>query len=199
MARHSSRQLRDRFGTDDPDEIKLKLDKLAVYEAEAETRRQEGLTAAEKEKERADNAERERDDARTALQRQVDSQTFTEFDGAARTAIGKYFEDDADTTDYAMDRLKKHVLALDDADLKEPAKVFDSWAKEYAEKHPKFAKSAPAPEKPKPKEIALDTGSKAQRPEKDDPKLATKTARPGQINSMNKVEYANHKKSLGLA
>lgn len=203
LARHSKKELRDAFGTDDIAEIKSKLAKHDEYAAKAEEERRAQLTKEQKlqedlerEKKRAEKAERE-------LQSTVDRQAFAEYDQVAKGIFDKYFDDDPDTREFVESRLKKHVASLDDkdapADPKKAEKVFDKWAKEYAEKHPKYAKKAPEEPKPEPKKIALNTGASPTKPEKGDPKAVTKTARPGQANTMSKAEYAAYKRQNGIA
>lgn len=203
LQRHTKKELREHFGTDDPGEIKSKLEKFAEYEAKAEEERRKQLTREqqlqedlEREKRRAEKAERD-------LQNTVDRQTFAEYDAVAKSVFDKYFDDDEDTRDFVAARLKKHVFAMDDkeapSDPKKAEKVFDAWAKEYAKKHPKYAKKAPEPEKPEPKKIALNTGTAPTKPERGNPDVATKTPRPGQANSMSKAEYAEWKRRHGIS
>lgn len=208
LARHSKKELRDHFGTDDPEEIKAKLAKFSEYEAKAEEERRKALSDKEKadedlrkERERAEKAE-------AAYQRAIDAQTFSEYNATADKVFDKYFEADEDTREFVMSRLHKHVLALDEKDApndaKKAAKLFDKWAKEYAEKHPKYAIKAAVVEDETPdakavKKITLSTGSNPDRPERGDPALTTKTPKPGQVNSMTKPEYAAYKRSQGLS
>ena len=62
LDRHTKAELRSRFGTDNPDEIKTKLDQLATYEAERETARLAALSDLERANEAKARAEGERDE-----------------------------------------------------------------------------------------------------------------------------------------
>ncbi len=203
LARHSKKELREHFGTDDPEEIKAKLAKFGEYEKKAEEERRQALSDKEKsdedlrkEKERADKAE-------AAYQRAIDAQTFSEYNATATKVFDKYFEADEDTREFVTSRLHKHLLSLDDkeapADAKKAEKYFDKWAKDYAEKHPRYAIKVEEEKKDEKQKISLSTGANPNRPEKGDPNLVTKTAKPGQANSMTKTEYAAFKRSQGLS
>jgi len=194
LNRHTKKELKERFGTDDYDDIKAKLDKLAAFEDQAEKARLKSLSDLERAKEET-KAEKARADAAVAEhQKLLDRQAFSEYDGIGKAAIAKHFADDPDIVEFALDRLKKHVVGLDDADLEKPEKAFDAWAKDYVKKHPKYAKPA-AEEVPT---IKLTNGATPQRPEKASPTEGSKTARPGAVNSMSKSEYAAFKKQRGL-
>lgn len=197
LTRHTKRELRDRFGTDDFDQIKIRLDKLALFEQEAEAKRLAALSELEREREERQKAEDRARKAEEAYQRSIDAQTFAEYDKTASAALSKHFDSDPDVQAFVTERLKKHVLSLEDGDLKDPQKVFDAWAKEYAAKHPRYAKREE--QAPEPKKIALNTGADTERPEREpQPNMRTKTAKPGQANTMSRAEYAAYKRSVGL-
>jgi hypothetical protein len=196
LARHTKKELRERFGTDDLDKIKTDLKELETLRAESEERRRAALSElqksqedAKKEKERADKAEKK-------YQQALDAQTFAEYDRDALDSISTLVA--PKHAKRALRELKEHVLTLEEADLKKPKKVFDAWAKEFVKENPEFAK--PAPEEPK--KVGLTTGGSAnakgtQVKSKTD--LTTKTPKPGQANSMSRKEYAEYKRSVGLS
>lgn len=211
LARHTKKEIRARFGTDNLDDIKTKLDKLDAIEAENEKKRREQLTKEQKLQEDLDREKKAREKAEKAHQRVVEQQAYSQYESSASSAITTHFEPGFEK--FAMRELKDHLLTLPDSDVpsdpKKAAKVFDEWAKKFVKENPKYAKAAPAPKaddeegekekKPEPKKIALNTGANPNRPEKGDPNQAKKTARPNQTNTMTKSEYAQWKRERGLA
>lgn len=194
LSRHTKNQIKERFGTDDLDAIKAKLAKAEEYETQQEERRKKSLSREAALKEDLDKEKALRLEAEEKYQRTIDSQEIAEVDHTATSILSKYIDEDA--MDLAVIKLKKHVMSLDDDDLKKPEKVIEEWAKEFAEKSPKYARAKEAEEEVR--EIALNTGSGARRPEpmKND---ATKTPRPGQANSMSRAEYNAWKRRQGLS
>lgn len=70
LARATRSELKERFGTDNPDEIKAKLDKLATFEAQQEEQRLASLSELEREREarvKAESTAKEWEDQYTAL------------------------------------------------------------------------------------------------------------------------------------
>lgn len=212
LARHTKKEIRARFGTDNLDDIKAKLDKLDSIEAEQEKKRREQLTKEQKLEEDLQREKKAREKAEKAHQRVVEQQAYTQYETSASSAITAHFEPGFEK--FAMRELKDHLLTLPDSDVpsdpKKAAKVFDEWAKKFVKENPKYAKAVtPAPpkeeeekeevKKPEPKKIALNTGANPQRPEKGDQGQAKKTARPNQTNTMSKAEYAAWKRERGLA
>lgn len=198
LDRHTKKELRERFGTDDYAQIKKDLDELKTLREEKETKRRAELSENEKLKEDLAKEKKAREEAEARAQKTVDAQTFAEYDQTAKEVFGdkvapKHMK-------RAMRELKEHILGLEDneapSDVKKAKKVFEKWAKDWLEENPEFAK--PAPDEPK--KIKLSTGAdpNAKR-EKGDPQMAHKTAKPGQVNSMSKAEYAQYKRERGLS
>jgi hypothetical protein len=192
LARHTKKELRERFGTDDFDKIKADLDELTTLRADNEKRRRAEMTELEKAKEDAAAAKAEKAEAEKKYQQAIDSQAFAEYDREAEGALSgavapKHMK-------RALRELKEHVASMDEAELKNPKKVFSSWAKKFVEENPEFAVKAEEPKK-----IPLNTGSKPTKPEKGQPDLAHKTPTPGKVNSMTKSEYLQYKRERGLA
>jgi hypothetical protein len=194
LARHTKSELKAQFGTDDPTEIKAKLDKFAEYEAEKEAARVAALSEQEKLKEEAAAANKRADEAEKKHQRAVDQQVFSEYDREAAGVVGEHVAEKH--VKRAIRELKEHVLSLDDADLAKPKKVFETWTKDFVKENPEFAKAAPPP----PPKIPLTNGADPNaRRERSDVSLATKTPKPGQPNSMSRAEFAQYKRQRGLS
>lgn len=194
LDRHTKKELRERFGTDDVEKIKADLAELKTLREERENKRRAELSENERLKEDLAKEKKAREEAEARAQRTVDAQTFAEYDRDATSTLSELVA--PKHVKRALRELKEHILTLDDADLKKPKKVFEQWAKEFVKENPEFAK--PSPEEPK--KIKLSTGAdpNAKR-EKGDAQLAHKTAKPGQANSMSKAEYAQYKRERGLS
>ncbi len=194
LARHTKAQLREQFGTEDPAEIKAKLDKFAEYEAEKEAARVAALSAQEKLTEERDAAIKKAEEAEKKAQRAQDSVVFAEYDRDAVSVVGELVADKH--VKRAIRELKEHVLGLEDDELAKPKKVFESWVKDFVKENPEFARAAP----PEPKKIGLTNGADPNaRREKSDVDMATKTPKPGQPNSMTRGEFAAYKRQRGLS
>lgn len=198
LDRHTKKELRERFGTDDYTKIKADLDELAGFRAKKEEDRKSALTKEQKLQEERDAEKKRADDAEAKLQKERDTQVFAEYDTTAKEVFADKVA--PKHVKRAMRELKEHILSLDDAEAptepKKAKKVFEKWMKDWLEENPEFAK--PAAEEPK--KIPLNTGSNPNaRREKGDPSLAHKTPKPGAVNSMSKAEYAAYKRERGLS
>lgn len=195
LQRHTKRELRERFGSDDPEEIKAKLDRLADFEKKAEEERRASLSREEQLKEDLAREKKAREDAEKKAQRAQDQQVFAEYDRDASSAVGEVVKEKH--VKRAIRELKEYVLTLDDEDLAEPSKVFSKWAKDFVKENPEFAREQGDPE---PRKIPLSTGTDSRKkPEKGNVDMATKTPKPGQPNSMSKAEFQQYKRDRGLS
>ncbi len=194
LARHSKKELREHFGSDDPAQIKADLAELKTLREEKEAARLASLSEMEKLKEERDTEKKRADEAEKKHQKAIDSQVFSEYDREAASIVGTHVAEKH--VKRAVRELKEHVLSLDDDDLEKPTKVFEAWTKDFVKENPEFAREGA----PEPKKIALTTGSdpNAKR-EKGNMDAATKIPQPGQANSMSKGEYAAFKRQRGLS
>ena len=198
LARHTKKELRERFGTDDPDKIKSELEELKTLREERESKRRADMSEIERAKEDAAKEKKKREEAEAELQRERDTQIFTGFTRDAETALKDVIA--PKHLKRAMREMKEHIVGMDDDDPdlkpgKPLEKFFAKWAKDFVKENPEFAKEAPD----EPRKIALTTGSNPNvRKEKGDPSLTTKTPTPGKVNSMSRGEYAAYKRERGL-
>lgn len=198
LDRHTKKELRERFGTDDYSKIKSDLDELADFRAKKEETRKAALSKEQKLEEEKRLAEKRADDLAAELEKERNQQVFAEYDATAKEVFADKIA--PKHMKRAVRELKEHILSMDEDEApKEPKKAkkaFEKWTKEWLEENPEFAKAAPE----EPKKIALTTGSNPNaRREKGDAELAHKTAKPGQANSMSKAEYAAFKRERGLS
>lgn len=195
LDRHTKRELRERFGTDDFDTIKAKLDAAEKYEQEREEKRRAALTREQRLKEDKAKAEARAQEAETKLQEERDRIEVREVDHTVRSILPKFIRDDKASMKFATFELKQYVLGLDDDEVGDPEKVVEEWAQKFVEEYPQFAREGAAPQA---KEVPLDTGTRPQRPEPL--KGGTeKDPRPGRPNSMTRAEFAAYKRRLGLS
>lgn len=197
LDRHTKKELRERFGTDDYAQIAKDLAELKTLREEKEQKRRAEMSENEKLKEDLAKEKKAREEAERKAQQTVDAQVFAEYDATAKEVFGDRVA--PKHVKRAMRELKEYVLGLEEnetpTDPKKAKKVFEKWTKEWLEENPEFAKPVEEPKK-----IPLNTGSNANaRREKSDPQLAHKTAKPGQVNSMSKAEYAQYKRERGLS
>lgn len=194
LARHSKKELREHFGSDDPTQIKADLAELKTLREEKETARLANLSEIEKVKEQRDAEKRRADEAERKHQKAIDSQVFSEYDREAASIVGTLVAEKH--VKRAVRELKEHVLSLDDEDLAKPSKVFESWAKDFVKENPEFAREG----EPAPKKIALSNGAHPDaKRERGNLDAANKIPQPGQANSMSKAEYAKYKRERGLS
>jgi hypothetical protein len=201
LARHTKTELKSRFGTDDFDEIKTRLDKLADFEKKQEEQRLAQLTETDRLKEQLTAAERRFQDAekraeRAQLQRVLDTE-----DRRAAKILSRYIDDD-DIED-VIPRLARHINGLSDDECVNPDAVIDAWAKDFVEKKPKFAKNKPEEKreaKPPPERVPLTNGPPAGGKPSGSlvPNLGEKTAAPGKPNSMTQAEWLAYKRQNNL-
>lgn len=196
LDRHTKKELRERFGTDDQEKIKADLAELADLRAKRDEKRRAEMSENDKLKEDLAKERKAREDAEAKAQKTVDAQTFAEYDTTAKEVFGDKIA--PKHVKRAMRELKEHIMGLDESetpsDPKKAKKVFDKWTKEWLAENPEFAKQVEEPKK-----IPLNTGANPKRPEKGESNLAHKTAKPGQVNSMSRAEYNEFKRSRGLS
>lgn len=190
LKRHSSKELREHFGTSDPEEIKAKLAKLADYESKEEEARRARLE--EKTRLEEDLAkERTRAEAAEARAKSVQEERIVEKEERRISRLAEKHVD-PDYVEDVLPKLRSHLLEtysekqlskLTDSDI-------ESFFKKLVESKPKLGKdfSAPVVEAKKPETKPLTNGVGDARPA---PASAASTApeyRPGKPNSMSRAE-----------
>lgn len=199
LNRHTKRELMTRFGSDDPVKIKADLDELNTFRTQRDEQRRATLSEIERAKEDATKEKARADDAEAKLQKQIDQSAYGEYDRTAEKVLAQYVDPEA--LELAVGKLKKHVLSLDEEDLAKPDKVFDEWAKDWAKKNPRYAKASDADETPV-RQVKLSTGTSPNAKQDGANRqadAATKTARPGNVGTMTKTEYAAYKRQRGFS
>jgi hypothetical protein len=143
LTRYSKSQLKEHFGTTDPEEIKSKLAKLAKLEADAEEARKAKLSEEEKMKEELarEKARAEAAEARAAAAE--DKHIISVQERRVSSLASKFI--DEDLLEDAMERFANHLRK--NLSPREVAKLKDTdvaeWFEQLAKDKPKFAKSAP--------------------------------------------------------
>jgi hypothetical protein len=149
LERYSRRQLRERFGTDDPDAIKVKLDRAAELERQEDERKRAAMSEQDRLKADLAAAELRNQETEARLREVTDQRTYD----AAETRLSRIAERfiDPDYVDPELTAYAKHLrTAYSKEDL---AKLSDAdiekYFKERVEKKPKLAKDfGVAPPKP---------------------------------------------------
>lgn len=165
LERHTKAELRNRFGTDKPDEIKAKLDRLAELEGAEEARKREAMS----EKERLENdlktERRAREDAERRARMAEDDRVVEKEGDRISRLLGRHIEieDDEDFREAVFKKLARHLksefteeemLNLKDGEI-------EKWAKNYIKDHPRHAKEVQAAIKKEPFTNGGDTRERA--------------------------------------
>lgn len=169
LGRYAKSQLKEHFGTSDPDEIKKKLDKLTKLEAKAEEERLAKLSEDEKNKELLAKERQRAEAAERRAQEAEDRQVVATQDRRVTNFASKFIDEDLveDATErfakFVMKLSPKQVAKLDDGDIQ-------AWFENLAKEKPKFAKGAPAAaartEEKKPAERkSITNGNERRSPE----------------------------------
>lgn len=203
LNRHSKRQLKEQFGTDDVDAIKAKLARAAELEEKEEGRRRDQLS---KEAKLEEDVKKERE-ARTAAEARLDAisnERIVEREEGRITRIAEKYVD-SDVVEGYFKAYAKHLNATYSKKQLETLKdsELEKWWRELAEKKPKIARDYD-PEKVKAdakaakekdekrdekKKVPLNNGLKEERPSaRAAGGSEEKTMKPGQSNSMTTQE-----------
>lgn len=189
LTRHTKKEIKAIFGTDDVDEIMAKQKRLEALEQAEKKREEETLSATQKlEKER--DTEKARADAAEIKARDMAEQRVFDKQENRLTRIADKFLD----SDYIEDNLpklakwlKRNFTKVELKTLKD--KDIQPFFENLIEKKPKLAKDYD-PEKAKPKKVPADNSVKNnERPAaKGSGEGAEKTFAPGKPNSMSREE-----------
>lgn len=193
LARHTKRQLRERFGTDDLEAIAKDLKDVKVLREEKEERRKEQLTKEQRLEEERQSAIKERDEANARAQKLEDERDVSDVGGRyaalAEDFIAPKFLKKPAAREMLFKELAEHLHTKTSGDATKvtPAMVKDFW-KDYAKENPEYSVKPPEVVN-----VPVNTGARSPGPA--DGKTAAgadgtagKTARPGQPNSMTREE-----------
>lgn len=223
LDRYSKRQLKELFGTDNPDEIRAAIAERDTLKQAAEAKRLADLSEVDRLKEQ--NAQSIRR-AETAEQRATQLEEDYAVAGEDRR-IGKILRKhmDADYIPYERKLLAAYLSNATDDELKEADALVEKWAKDRVAAKPIVGRKAAAPvaagdtltaapvatpgspaaAPAAPVAVPLSSGAdpNATRPASpggthQGPALAGKTPEPGKPNSMTPAEYRQYKQSSGL-
>lgn len=202
LDRHSKKSLRDRFGTDDPDAIQAKLDKLDAMEKAEESKRLAEMTENDRLKEQLATEQKARAAAEQRYsdmrERQVLEQEDRRVLGIAEKFIKPKF------IKRWIPDLAAHIAGLDEEDLRNPEQVIESWCRAQAEENPEISVASPPPAPPAPPvpppRVPITTGPEATKPTVTPSGAAlSKTAAPNQPNSMSDSEWKKYKRDNGIS
>lgn len=144
LERATRAELKERFGTDDVDQIKKDLDELKEFREAKEKKRQSEMSELEKEKELRLKAEKDRDTAQQAAQQAREDREYDKQDRRITRVAAKHIDPDyveAELTGFAAHLLenfsKKELRKMGDDAL---AKEAEEFFKKRVETKPKLAK-----------------------------------------------------------
>jgi hypothetical protein len=199
--RAHKKQLKEEFGTDDPTEIKTKLQELESFKAKQEEQRLAQLSETDRMREELDRYKQEAE--RYKLEASTVKETY-EVREQDREIVGnaeKFFQ--PKYMNFVTFELSQHLQSVSEAALgDDPMKYINGWMKDFAEKNPAMAQQAPQPApaaEPQvvvQKVVALNNGAQVTPPDRTQ-HLENKTATPNQPNSMSDSEWRDYKRKNG--
>lgn len=200
LARHTRRELQQRFGTDDIERVEKDLKELAELRSEREEQRKAQLTKEQRlaeEKKAAEKRAKDAEDRAKALEDERDvgtvSSKFTKI--AAKYMDANVLEDE-DLRPGFFKKLAKHLHGETNGKYDRITdKMVDDFFKNFAHDNPKYAKTGGG----ETIEVPINSGTGARAPaggqNAPSGQGAAKTAKPGQANSMSREEI---RKTYGL-
>jgi hypothetical protein len=200
LNRYTKAQLKEAFGTDNVEDIKLRLDEHGKLKAKADEDHKKTLATEERLQLERDNEKKLRIAAESKAEALAEEREYREADHSVNETASRHV--DAKFTDFAAYKFGCYVRELDDdeADAIKPKDVA-SWFKQFAADHPEYAigakPAAAADDKPKVKK-PMEHGAGGGVAPPPAPASGGKTPRPGQPNSMSAEEYRQWKKDQGI-
>ena len=162
LERYSRKELKDRFGTDNPDEIKTAMEEAKQFREEKEARRVAALSETERAKEQVEQAQRERDEWKNRFKGVKTAQTLNRAQTRVESIAGEYL--DPRYMPLEMPLFAKHLKDnfsreqlrnMSDQDIRG---YFDNLVKE----RPQVAKVTPAAPAVPPKVVPLTARTKVK-------------------------------------
>lgn len=216
------------FGVEDPQAFKAQREKerqeLEAHRKREEAAKRARMSEVEKAKADLEAERKLREQLQRDIEQEREGRASDQQEIVVRGKMGKYIA--PDHVDYVAFRFAKHVTDLGKTNPAEVDTIdeayLEKWFKEFAKKHPAFALqgqgaptapvravagtrptngTAPRTATVTPLQRPMGTTVQPRRPAPVTPatQLATaKTPRPGQPNSMNKQELAEHMRKQGL-
>jgi len=139
LARHTRRELRDRFGTDNPEEIKAKLDKLAQYEKQAEEQRLASLSEIERERELRVKAENESEEWRQKYSSARDAQEIGQAHSRIDGIAGQHLK--PKVKGVVMELFRDHLRTKSEAEIDAMTdEQIGAWFAEQVRETPEFGR-----------------------------------------------------------
>ncbi len=198
LERHTNKQLRERFGTDNPDEIKTKLDKLATFEKQQEEQRLAALTSEQRLQEQV-NKERERGDRyKQRYQQTVEQQVFTREQTRIESIATRLV--DPQFLQYEFQNLARYLQATySEEELKQlPDQKIEEWFSNRIKEVPKLARDFSTPP-PAPRTAPLNNGPRSndRPPPPQGPQNGRTNYSPSGPNAMSRDEARAKARSEG--
>lgn len=211
LDRFSRSQLKQAFGTENPDEILAWKRQAEEYKARDEAAKLAQMTEAERYRTQYEQQQQESAHWKTQYEQLQEQHMLREQDRQVMSIASRHV--DPDCLDYVTMQLAQHLQSVDEDEMRDPQAYIDGWVKNYVAEHPKFGSApppAPAPAgipagvqsvqmpQPAPRQVPMHNGPSTGRPANSVPQFfAQKTAAPGLPNSMNQDEWLRHKREMG--
>lgn len=216
VARATKAQLKERFGTDDPEQIKRDLEEVKTLREEKRKAEEAKLSEIERANKRAQEAESRATAAEVRARAEAEGRIFDQFDSRMNRIASKLIDDDY--AEAELNRFAKHLVdtyeekALEAWDAEKLKAVATEWFGERIKAKPKLARDYEDKKREELlKEIKADakTGGKSVKVTNGAGKTAedgggpppasggAKTFAPGKPNSMTDAEVRAEKRKNG--
>lgn len=191
LQREAKKTLRELFGTDNRAEILEMKKSLDKYRTEEEEQRKKNLAEIERIREEAAADKRAREEAEERASSLEQERMAERYDESVKSIATEYIKPKfyrhaaEDLRDFLREEYEDNLDAVN-------KKVIADFFREYAEENPEFALEQ--------RSVPISNGASANRPTAPvSGNMQSKTARPGQPNSMSNAEYRALLRERGLA
>lgn len=198
LERATKRELKERFGVDDPKVIAERLAKLEALEKAEEEKRLADLTEQDRLKEQLKAAEERAQRTEQRFTKYRSRQEVEKTDRHVAGIMGQHIA--PKFLQRWVPDLKRYVETFTDEDLARSDELIAEWCAKQVEESPEIGVGFRAGGEEKPR-VGLTTGADTKKPDNQDKAggpADKKTAAPGKPNSMTKAEHQEYMRSLGL-
>ena len=199
LERHTRKELKERFGTDNPEEIKAQLEELKTFKAQQEEQRLAGLSEAERLKEQLAQERARGDRYKQKHQQTVDQHVYSRENGRIEGIADQHI--DPQFKEYALQNLARHLTSTySERELKDlPDEKIQEWFRGEVSRNPKLARDfTGAPPPPPPRQVPLNNGiGDPARPNPPPGQAGEVTFSPSAPNALTREQARAEARRLG--
>lgn len=146
LERYSKTQLKQLFGTDNPEEVMAWKQQAEEYKAREEANRLAQMTEAERYRAMQEKSAQEASHWRGQFEQLQEQHMLREQDRQVMSIAAKHVKPKC--LDFVTMQLAQHLHTVEEEDMRDPQAYIDSWVKNYVTENPEFGTSAMAPPAP---------------------------------------------------